>query len=163
MKNHTAILIEAIYRGQVRKVEQAISAGANVNYHDEDGITPLMCAILEEKPSPKIIKLLITNGAEVNFNDNREKWTALHFAARAGHVEIANILLGAGALIEARDVFGNTPLMRAISAFKNREQIIRFLLKHGADRNAINESGVSPMSLADTMGDRILIDLFMAR
>ncbi len=161
MKNPTNKLIESIYCGQVRKIKQAISEGANVNHHDEDGFTPIMCAILEDKPIPDVIKLLVENGGNVYLNDNREKWTALHFAARAGHVEIAKILLDAGALIDARDIFGNTPLMRAISAFRNRDQMIRFLIQHGADRNASNDSGISPMSLIESMKDQNLMNLLM--
>jgi hemoglobin len=45
--------------------------------------------------------------------------TALHMAARRGHVEIARALLDSGAALNARDRKGDTPLQRAINCRKN--------------------------------------------
>jgi ankyrin repeat protein len=41
-------------------------------------------------------------------------WTALHFAARELQLEIAKLLLDAGAPLDVKDEYGNTPLQRAI-------------------------------------------------
>jgi hypothetical protein len=37
-------------------------------------------------------------------------WSALHWAARNGHVETAKMLIDHGAILEQQDMRGNTPL-----------------------------------------------------
>jgi ankyrin repeat protein len=58
-------------------------------------------------------------GADVNGCGGVTRATALHMAARRGHVEIARALLDSGAAVHARDGKGNTPLQRAINCRKN--------------------------------------------
>ena len=62
------------------------------------------------------VAALIALGADINRQD-RNGWTPLHFAAQLSHdehaVEIAAILLKAGATIDLKDSFGNTPLFKA--------------------------------------------------
>jgi hypothetical protein len=50
--------------------------------------------------------------AEVDAADEKG-WTALHYAARYGFDQICGVLLGAGALVDAKDSHGQTPLMAA--------------------------------------------------
>lgn len=69
-------------------------------------------------------------------------WTPLHHAAYAGHVEIIELLLEAGAAVDAPALNGGTPLMRAIQS--SRPSCVNVLLKAGADVNAVNKTGVSP-------------------
>lgn len=68
-------------------------------------------------------------------------WTPLHHAAHAGHVEIIELLLEAGAAVDAPALNGGTPLMRAIQS--SRPSCVDVLLKAGADVNAVNKTGVS--------------------
>ena len=44
-----------------------------------------------------------------------ENWTALHFAAYTGAVDVAHVLLAHGASLTVRDRHGNTPLGTATS------------------------------------------------
>lgn len=69
-------------------------------------------------------------------------WTALHHAAYAGHVEIVELLLEAGAVVDALALNGATPLMRAIQS--SRLSCVDVLLKAGADVNVVNKTGASP-------------------
>lgn len=69
-------------------------------------------------------------------------WTPLHHAACAGHVEIIEMLLEAGAEVDAPALNGGTPLMRAIQS--SRPSCVEVLIKAGADVNAVNKTGVSP-------------------
>ncbi len=70
----------------------------------------------------------------------------LHFAARAGNAQIINVLLNAGANIEAKNKDGNTPLLSAVS--KEQKDSIRALVAKSADIEARNLIGVSPLSWA---------------
>lgn len=68
-------------------------------------------------------------------------WTPLHHAAYAGHVEIIELLIKAGANVEALALNGATPLMRAIQS--SRPSCVDVLLKAGADVNAVNKTGMN--------------------
>mgnify|MGYP002624102179 CR=1 FL=1 len=104
--------------------------------------------------SPKSLKLMIENGADVNFKDN-SGWTALHYIALAPKekyfkpVETIKILLEEGANVNAQTENKITPLMLAIHGleeniissdyddyYKNNIKIIALLVKHGADVKA---------------------------
>jgi hypothetical protein len=68
---------------------------------------------------PEVVRALARAGADVNACCGVTRATALHAAARRGHVEIAGALLDSGAAVNARDRKGDTPLQRAINCRKN--------------------------------------------
>lgn len=75
--------------------------------------------------------------------------TPLHMACQQGHVEVARILLQAGAPVDARDSLGKTPLARAVFDFKGGDpELIRILLAAGADPDAKSNSGQSPRDIS---------------
>jgi len=67
----------------------------------------------------------------------------LFSASDRGCAGMAETLLAAGALIEAKDRFGNTPLIHA--AREGRLTVISALLAHGADINHRNVAGSSAL------------------
>src|SRR2546430_14807358 len=79
--------------------------------------------------SPEVVRALVRAGADVNACCGVTRATALHMAARRGHVEIARALLDSGAEVNARDRKGDTPLQRAINCRKNG--VAQFLLERG--------------------------------
>ena len=85
------------------------------------GRTPLYCVANQcaSETGPEVVRALVRAGADVNACSGVTCATALHAAARRGHVEIARALLDAGAAVNARDRKGDTPLQRAINCRKN--------------------------------------------
>ena len=69
--------------------------------------------------------------------------TPLHYAARHNNVEVAKLLLKAGASIDAREANDITPLLMAIS--NNNMQAAHLLLASGADVNATDWYGRTPL------------------
>lgn len=63
------------------------------------------------------------------------------------------MLLRAGALVDAADSSGNTPLWRAVFESKGRGEVIALLRRYGADPLRENAAGVSPLGLARTIGN----------
>jgi len=63
--------------------------------------------------------------------------TSLHFAARDGRLEMARILLDAGADIDRRSANGTGPLVAAIT--NNHIELALFLVEKGADVNAADD------------------------
>ena len=150
-------LVGAVYRRDVATLAKA--GRDDVNQTDEDGRTPLMHAILAEHPDPAIVRVLLEKGAEADVADKGERWTALHFAARDEHTGIVGLLLGAGAAVDPVDVFDDTPLWRAVFAYRDDLGTIELLLERGADPARKNCKGVSPLDLATKMGRTNLIEL----
>ena len=68
--------------------------------------------------------------AEVDVADHRG-WTALHFAARYGFDQVCNVLLGAGARLDAMISGGDTPLMLAQHQHPTNAALHALLSGHG--------------------------------
>jgi truncated hemoglobin YjbI len=106
--------------------------GVDPNLHDRGGHTPLYCVAneCESETGPDVVRALVRAGADVNACEGVTRATALHMAARRGHMEIARALLDSGAAANARDRKGDTPLDRAIHCRKH--SVSRLLLEHGS-------------------------------
>jgi ankyrin repeat protein len=99
--------------------------GIDLEAKAPNGNTALMMAAFR-KDKTAVLELL-QRGAQVN----QKGWTALHYAAAAGSVEIATILLDKYAYIDAETPSGMTPLM--IAAREGQEEVVQLLLDQGAD------------------------------
>ena len=119
-------MIAACFHGHWRLVQFLVERGADVNYTEQDtGETPLHTA-LAKTDSLKynlVLKVLLSHGANPNcvtkpnavtggfMRDCRTKSESpLHRAAAFGDEEAIQMLLDAGARIDAKDMNGETPL-----------------------------------------------------
>src|SRR5580693_1238980 len=118
-------LASAAFHGHWRLCQFLIENGANVNQaEDETGETPLHSALCKLSAShDRVVRVLLTSGADPNsrtkvgaetggfMRDARTKGeTPLHRAAAFASAETVQLLLDAGALKDARDSNGDTPL-----------------------------------------------------
>lgn len=78
--------------------------------------------------------------ADVNRGD-QFFWTPIHHAAHAGHVEIVELLVKAGADVNAQSLDGGTPLIRAIES--GQSLCVHFLVKAGANVYLENKKGTT--------------------
>lgn len=99
--------------------------GIDLEAKAPNGNTALMMAAFRQ--SKAVVQEMIKRGAQVN----QKGWTALHYAAAAGSVEITTILLDHYAYIDAESPSGMTPLM--IAAREGQEKVVQLLLEQGAD------------------------------
>lgn len=72
--------------------------------------------------------------------------TPLHWMATLGDVRGAELLLDAGAHVNAADDAGNTPLHEAVSS--RQHLVVRLLLSRGADADLRNNLGESARDIA---------------
>jgi ankyrin repeat protein len=128
----TTLLHFATGAGCLEVVALLLRLGVDPNIRDRGDHTPLYCVANEcaSETGPEIVRGLVRAGADVSACGGVTRATALHMAARRGHVEIARALLDSGAAVNARDRKGDTPLQRAINCRKNG--VSQLLLERGA-------------------------------
>jgi ankyrin repeat protein len=104
------------------------------------------------------VKQLLKDGADVN-GAQGDGMSALHWAAELGDVELADMLVYAGANINAVTRIGQyTPLHLAAKA--GNADVAKTLIKAGAPVNAkTTNSGVTAMHLAASSGNAELVNL----
>jgi ankyrin repeat protein len=115
----------AVFHGHRQLCEFLIEQGADVNHAlPETGETPLHSALCKTSPIYNdVLKLLLANGADPNratkvgvetdsfMRDIRTRGeTPLHRAAAFANEEAIQMLLDAGAAVDAKDANGDTPL-----------------------------------------------------
>jgi truncated hemoglobin YjbI len=128
----TTLLHFAAGAGCLELVALLLRLGVDPNLRGRGDHTPLYCLANEcaSETGPEIVRALVRAGADLNASGGVMRATALHMAARRGHVEIARALLDSGATVNARDRKGDTPLQRAINCRKNG--VSQLLLERGA-------------------------------
>ena len=77
---------------------------------------------------------------------DREGYTPLCYAARAGCLEVVKLLVKEGASVDRAEEHGWTPLLRA--ADQRHAEVVRYLLEHGANPNFTTRLGKTPLSVA---------------
>jgi ankyrin repeat protein len=94
--------------------------------------------------------------AKLEYNTiGRELWTPLHMACNRGECASAQLLIEAGADVDALTDMGMRPLHSAV--YKDSFEIVEMLLSAGADPTAITDFGEPPSILAVGRNrDRIL-------
>ena len=140
---HNVDLNGAVYHGHWQLTQFLLESGADPNDAEaETGETPLHSAIVKPNllETSRIVAVLLAHGANPNcktkngvitgafMRDCRTKAeTPLHRAAAFGNEETIQLLLGAGAVIDARDANGDSPLGWA-SWYCRPTPILRLLL-----------------------------------
>ncbi len=93
----------------------------------------------------------IAAGTDLNAKSDGDGWTPLHFAAFGGHKEIAELLIGSGAEVNAKGLGGYTPLLHA--AYSGHKEVAELLIAKGADVNAKDDDDQTPLDLAEPFED----------
>lgn len=87
--------------------------------------------------------------------DDRFQSLPLHLAANAGHLEVARLLLDAGAAVDGEDADRSTPLDCA--ALQRHRDLVELFLARGADPNRRDNNQAYPLSFAATGGDSVIV------
>ena len=170
-------LMYAAGAGNADAVEVLLDAGASVNARSGAGWTALMYAA-RDTPDVRVAEALFVAGGDPSLR-NDEGQTPLDLALGSGNrafaawldeklfqaaqdapVETVRTLLGAGAAVEGRDAYGQTPLMYAVH--KNRGEVVRALLAAGTDANARSRAGWTPLMYAARDGGADVVAALLA-
>ena len=137
-----------------------VARGADVNTTDSGGYTPLGNAVSAGDRTAELVKLLLDHGAKVNVSSGdtveivkngkiRIGWmTPLLLAVPQANYEVVEMLVKAGAKVDAKDIRGLTPLVLAVATDHADPRIVRFLLENGADPRIVSEEGETVLDWA---------------
>jgi ankyrin repeat protein len=156
--HHVTPLLEASGQGHLEMAHYLISQGAVIDYTGMEEGSPLMLAAFMGQV--EFLRLFLAGGADVNLAMPIGGETALHMAAIANKSAAASLLLDAGADPNLRansgvgtsmfdgnvKLWGETPLHFA--AAYGDEEMIQAMLLAGADRQAPNSHGETPLAYA---------------
>jgi len=157
-KGNTALHKAAQNAGSSGLVGALLSAKADPAPVNDEGLHPLYLAVTRGEAST--VALLVDAGCDLNLKNGSSKSTALHQAAVAGNVAIAQILMKTidRYNIDEQDQLQNTALHHAVAS--SSLEICRNLLRHGANPDAKNKWGDTPNSAAVKQHNTKVIALF---
>ncbi|EQC28010.1 hypothetical protein SDRG_14282 [Saprolegnia diclina VS20] len=115
--------------GDMDAVKAYLAAGVSVDAQDENGYTPLQAAVSYNQT--ELVAYLLAQGAKVSLGDNDDE-TPLHFCES---VEVAELLLDAGADLNVKNADGRTPLDAALD--EDNEELRDFYVNRGAESSGI--------------------------
>jgi ankyrin repeat protein len=153
---YTALMWACTYSSKPEYAEVAkylIAEGADMTIRASDGTTALLDAA---ENSEEITKMLLEKGADIKAlrDDGRGIFTSVIFGILMGSVdlEFAEFILSKGADVNeaatSGDVEGWAGIHYAVS--NGNEELVKFLVKNGADVNAKTKGDLTPLSLAQS-------------
>lgn len=173
------LLHRAAWWGNEEAVQNLITLGADLNAADRMGGTSLHAALQNgctrywdviHGPHVKIVKVLLQHGARVNATNNHNI-TALHGAARYGHIEAMELLLAHGADPNIAADEGTTPLVLLLNCHwltvdetktRMKDFTIEFI-RRGVRVDVQNDQGVTPLQQAAALDFPDLLEELLTR
>jgi ankyrin repeat protein len=153
------LLINSVNNNDKVMVKIALERGANINYSYETGagkITALRLVLTQGKVD--MLRFLLDNGADPNETVGSgvlgvKLTTSLIYCQmqtliEPRNLEMTQLLVAAGADVNAADEIGNTPLIVASMGYNEKIDVVNFLLSKGAGFNHANKFGQTALMLA---------------
>jgi ankyrin repeat protein len=144
----------ALQRGDIDQIERHIFWNVDINQAGPNGQKPLHVAA--EKGRFIVTELLLKHGAVINSKDSKGN-TPLHTAVMLGRTQIAEFLIKHGAEFNP-----NKLLEDMVHQSVTDRDVIRLLLRNGADINHVSEQGNTPLLDAIKQKNRALTKLLIA-
>jgi uncharacterized protein len=183
--------LKLIQRGATAEIADAVANDpALLSWRDAQGVSALLWSIYTGQPLVRdyllaeesrigqlldifeaaavgdalTLRQILNETGQAAHDFSGDGWTALHLAAAFGTPEAVRLLLENGAQVDAvsKNPQTNQPLHAALALGRNQETI-ELLLKEGADPNARQTGGFTPIFSAAAANRRDLAEILIAR
>ena len=154
----TPLHLAAIY-GHNAIAKYLLENNADTTVQDSSGATPLHEAV--RYGNIEIAKSLLNSGANVNARDNLGKTPVMLILPKEKTAELYKLLITYRADLTQKDMFGDTVLHTA-SMLNVGAGTFAVLISGGADVDARNKEGVTPLSIAVQKNDLGTVRLLTA-
>ena len=153
-----------VQRPGMRAAPLGASAGQNVLMRtcgaggadggDRDGASTVAA---KRSAAENALVALVNAGEDINAKTGIKLQAPLHLAAERGAVDVVQLLLSNGAIVDVTDVDGRTPLHYAAEQGSvAHAAVAQLLFASGADVNATSSLRKTPLHMAATGGPRFL-------
>lgn len=133
---------------QTQIAELLIERGARLEAQDQQGNTALLLAAMRGD-NLGMLKLLLAKGADIQHRNQRQD-SILHLVALSDSPEMLSYLERTE-LVNARNQESQTPLL--LAAASGNGEMIKLLLKQGAEVNHVSKEGYTPLLYAGLVAD----------
>ncbi|MGC9472405.1 MAG: ankyrin repeat domain-containing protein [Bacteroidales bacterium] len=155
-------LMQALNSNYTEVAKILLEAGADIHIRGNNGATALMVAALN---SQEMTKRLLEKGADITTRSENGTGVLTNcvMGIISGRVTpgLAEFLLSHGAEVDevnTTDYYGGyTPLFWAVE--DHHEELVRLLIRHGANVNARAADGKTPLSIAREAGHTGMVDI----
>ncbi|XP_076812231.1 uncharacterized protein LOC143459131 isoform X1 [Clavelina lepadiformis] len=158
-ENRTALHIACAYEKKDVVLMLVKHPHCNMNLCDSEKRSALMKCV--QCQSYTCLDVLVDKGADVTLYDTKGN-TALHLAASIPSKEFCLSLIDASADIHCKNKDGSTPLHLAATVPES-EDVIKLLLEDGAQINANDAFGKTPLMLAASHGHLEVVKLLLSK
>lgn len=164
-KSETALhMLSTPHDGELKPVTRSLVSlllrhGALLESRNKDDLTPLMLSA--RNGEWRVVSHLLDHGADLKAIHHTSGRTALHFAARYDHLQIADTLISKGASLEVQNKNGLTPLLEAANLSNVRT--LQSVLNHSANLQAKTNDGITALHLAVGNNHSGVVDWLISR
>jgi ankyrin repeat protein len=162
--------MRACFECEIEKIKTLIRLGANVNFQDSAGDTPLMISMQSTASGACIAdskgnraQLLLNAGADTRVT-NKNGDTPLHVAVCSdpNAFQLTSMMLEQGIQADVANKDGTTPLMAATRRGCDAEpKVLQALLAHGAQLDRRDTTGWTALMYAASAGQTGAIDTLL--
>jgi ankyrin repeat protein len=146
-------ILDAVYRGRHEELATLLAATPSLTVCEAAAVGDAAMLRALVKADPTLVRQRSEDG-----------WTALHLAVHFDRGDAVDVLLAARADVHAwsDNALHNQPLHAAMAG-RAGLRILTALLAKGADVNAVEHGGYTPLHLAAGRGDLVLLNTLLAR
>lgn len=145
----TINLYLALQRGDLNQFERHLASGTDVNAPLPDGRTPLQMAAADGREV--FVRQLLDHGADPQAR-GPDGHTALEAALLNGRVQVATVLAPRGTTLDASAL-----LLEVARHDVHDRDVLGFLLQRGANLEARDAAGDTPLLIAVRRNDRVQV------
>ncbi len=157
----TALTLSAGY-GHKEVATFLIKSGADIK--DDSAYKALQSAVFSK--DTEYVKLLVDAGVNINIVPDDESSTPLMWASGEGSFYIVKVLVEGGADVNLKNKYGYTALIVGSSSIEGIDEnmdVIRYLVKQGADIHALSNDNVTALMFASQSGNLAAVSFYISK